>query len=75
MLIVGYDEEPPTIYPDGLAKPFKRVRKRRFRKRVSKWDIESIEAEVNRLLSEDEKALEIRYGKFRLFKLQFTWRY
>ena len=59
--------DPPTMWPDGLAKPLKGVRKNRFRKRVNKIDVESIEREVERLLMEDDRAVETRYGNILVY--------
>ena len=42
-------------WPHGLTPPMHNVRKRRFRKRVSHRTIEAAEAEVERLLSLDQK--------------------
>ncbi|PPQ89125.1 LOW QUALITY PROTEIN: hypothetical protein CVT25_006497 [Psilocybe cyanescens] len=41
------------IWPHGLTPPLRHVRKRRFRKRVNRRTIESVEQEVERLLDED----------------------
>ncbi|ORY99623.1 TAFII55 protein conserved region-domain-containing protein [Lobosporangium transversale] len=49
------------IWPDGLTNPLKNVRKRRFRKRVSKVAVEGVENEVERLLKEDSAAEEVVY--------------
>ncbi|KAF9931250.1 hypothetical protein FBU30_010575 [Linnemannia zychae] len=49
------------IWPDGLTNPLKNVRKRRFRKRVSKVAVEGVEAELERLLQEDSLAEEVVY--------------
>ncbi|KAF9111755.1 hypothetical protein BGX27_004480 [Mortierella sp. AM989] len=49
------------IWPDGLTNPLKNVRKRRFRKRVSKVAVEGVENEVERLLKEDSAAEEVQY--------------
>lgn len=43
-------------YPHGLTPPMHFVRKRRFRKRISNRTIEAVEAEVDRLLRDDERA-------------------
>jgi transcription initiation factor TFIID subunit 7 len=45
-------------FPHGLTPPMQWARKRRFRKRISNRTIEMVEAEVERLLREDEKAVE-----------------
>ncbi|KAF9959811.1 hypothetical protein BGZ72_008729 [Mortierella alpina] len=49
------------IWPDGLTNPLKNVRKRRFRKRVSKVAVEGVENEIERLLQEDAQAEEVVY--------------
>ncbi|KAJ3273094.1 hypothetical protein HK104_004336 [Borealophlyctis nickersoniae] len=49
------------IWPDGLTAPMRNVRKRRFRKRISKRTIEDVEREVQRLLEADRKAEEVRF--------------
>ncbi|KAF9092826.1 hypothetical protein BGX29_010264 [Mortierella sp. GBA35] len=49
------------IWPDGLTNPLKNVRKRRFRKRVSKVAVEGVEKEIERLLQEDDLAEEVVY--------------
>ncbi|KAG6860932.1 hypothetical protein C0995_005887 [Termitomyces sp. Mi166 len=49
------------IWPHGLTPPLHHVRKRRFRKRVNRRTIESVEQEVERLLAEDSLATEIKY--------------
>ncbi|KAI9727210.1 MAG: hypothetical protein M1834_008470 [Cirrosporium novae-zelandiae] len=45
-------------WPHGITPPMHNVRKRRFRKRISNRTIEAVEEEVDRLLAEDEKAVE-----------------
>ncbi|KAF9436663.1 hypothetical protein BGZ76_003347 [Entomortierella beljakovae] len=49
------------IWADGLTNPLKNVRKRRFRKRISKVAVEGVENEVERLLKEDSAAEEVRF--------------
>ncbi|KAH6918353.1 TAFII55 protein conserved region-domain-containing protein [Coprinopsis sp. MPI-PUGE-AT-0042] len=49
------------IWPHGVTPPLKHVRKRRFRKRVNRRTIESVEEEVERLLAEDAMATEVKY--------------
>ncbi|KAF7965266.1 hypothetical protein HWV62_27805 [Athelia sp. TMB] len=49
------------IWPHGITPPLHHVRKRRFRKRVNKRTIESVEEEVERLLGEDALASEVKY--------------
>jgi transcription initiation factor TFIID subunit 7 len=51
------------IWPHGITPPLHHVRKRRFRKRVNRRTIESVEQEVERLLEEDELAMEVKYGE------------
>ncbi|KAG5647283.1 hypothetical protein DXG03_000819 [Asterophora parasitica] len=74
MLVVGKkleNDEPLTnhknfnidefIWPHGITPPLHHVRKRRFRKRVNRRTIESVEQEVERLLDEDALAAEVKY--------------
>ncbi|KAI0374871.1 hypothetical protein BV20DRAFT_961077 [Pilatotrama ljubarskyi] len=49
------------IWPHGITPPLKHVRKRRFRKRVNRRTIETVEQEVERLLEEDALASEVKY--------------
>ncbi|KAH8119428.1 TAFII55 protein conserved region-domain-containing protein [Phellopilus nigrolimitatus] len=49
------------IWPHGITPPLHHVRKRRFRKRVNKRTIETVEQEVERLLEEDAKASQVKY--------------
>lgn len=49
------------IWPHGITPPLHQVRKRRFRKRVNKRTIESVEEAVERLLATDELASEVKY--------------
>ncbi|KAI0721110.1 TAFII55 protein conserved region-domain-containing protein [Cerioporus squamosus] len=49
------------IYPHGITPPLKHVRKRRFRKRVNRRTIETVEQEVERLLEADAMASEVKY--------------
>ncbi|GJE90713.1 Transcription initiation factor TFIID subunit 7 [Phanerochaete sordida] len=49
------------IYPHGITPPLHHVRKRRFRKRINRRTIETVEQEVERLLEEDEQADEVKY--------------
>ncbi|KAH8928342.1 hypothetical protein BT69DRAFT_1346653 [Atractiella rhizophila] len=44
------------VYPHGITPPMHHVRKRRFKKRVSKRTIEEVERVVEKLLQEDQKA-------------------
>ncbi|KAI9091240.1 TAFII55 protein conserved region-domain-containing protein [Phlyctochytrium arcticum] len=48
-------------YPHGLSAPLWNVRKRRFRKRVSKRAIEDVEREVVRLLEADAEAEQVLF--------------
>ncbi|KAK4693896.1 transcription initiation factor TFIID subunit 7, partial [Phenoliferia sp. Uapishka_3] len=49
------------IYPHGLLPPLKHVRKRRFRKRVNRRTIETVETAVEQLLEQDAKAEQVQY--------------
>ncbi|KAI9570457.1 TAFII55 protein conserved region-domain-containing protein [Boletus coccyginus] len=49
------------IWPHGITPPLHHARKRRFRKRVNKRMIESVEEEVERLLAADNLASEVKY--------------
>ncbi|EAU88815.2 transcription initiation factor tfiid 55 kDa subunit [Coprinopsis cinerea okayama7 len=49
------------VWPHGITPPLHHVRKRRFRKRVNRRTIESVEQEVERLLEEDAAATEVKY--------------
>ncbi|KAL7269029.1 hypothetical protein RUND412_008321 [Rhizina undulata] len=49
-------------YPHGITPPMQYVRKRRFRKRVSNRTIEAVEAEVDRLLRDDENAIDSNFS-------------
>ncbi|KAI9052762.1 hypothetical protein LZ554_003035 [Drepanopeziza brunnea f. sp. 'monogermtubi'] len=48
-------------YPHGLTAPMHNVRKRRFRKRMHKVEIEKVEAEVERLMEADSKAVRTKH--------------
>ncbi|KAI8940281.1 hypothetical protein NX059_003982 [Plenodomus lindquistii] len=58
---------PPYVDPDshrfphGLTPPMQWARKLRFRPRKSYLDVERAEAQMNRLLAEDERATSTRY--------------
>jgi transcription initiation factor TFIID subunit 7 len=58
---------PSTVSPDshrfphGLTPPMRWARKRRFRPRKSYIDVERAEAQMNRLLAEDENAHSTKY--------------
>ena len=52
------------IWPHGITPPLHHVRKRRFRRRVNRRTIESVEQEVERLLEQDALAGDVKYGKF-----------
>ncbi|KAI6045714.1 TAFII55 protein conserved region-domain-containing protein [Pisolithus marmoratus] len=49
------------IWPHGITPPLHHVRKRRFRKRVNRRTIESVEEEVERLIAADSLATEVKY--------------
>ncbi|CCM02081.1 uncharacterized protein FIBRA_04158 [Fibroporia radiculosa] len=49
------------IWPHGITPPLRHVRKRRFRKRVNRRTIETVEQEVERLIEEDSLAAEVQY--------------
>ncbi|KAH8107141.1 TAFII55 protein conserved region-domain-containing protein [Cristinia sonorae] len=49
------------IWPHGITPPLHHVRKRRFRKRLNRSTIETVEQEVERLLEEDALADEVQY--------------
>lgn len=51
------------MYPHGITKPLKNVRKKRFRKTLRKKyvDFPEIEKEVKRLLRTDNEAKHVRY--------------
>jgi hypothetical protein len=51
------------IWPHGLTPPMRHVRKRRFRKRMSRRTIEVVEEQVEELLMRDEEADEMTYGE------------
>lgn len=53
------------IWPHGVTPPLKHVRKRRFRKRISRRAIEVVEEHVEELLGKDEGAEDIQTGPFR----------
>jgi transcription initiation factor TFIID subunit 7 len=50
------------IWPHGITPPLHHVRKRRFRRRVNRRTIESVEQEVERLLEQDAMADDVKYG-------------
>jgi transcription initiation factor TFIID subunit 7 len=50
------------IWPHGITPPLHHTRKRRFRRRVNKRTIESVEQEVERLLEQDALAEDVKYG-------------
>ena len=50
------------IWPHGVTPPLHHVRKRRFRRRVNRRTIESVEQEVERLLEQDAMADDVKYG-------------
>ncbi|ORY52960.1 hypothetical protein BCR33DRAFT_845225 [Rhizoclosmatium globosum] len=47
------------VWPHGISAPLQYVRKRRFRKRISKRAIENVEREVERLLKADAEAIQV----------------
>ncbi|EPQ58340.1 hypothetical protein GLOTRDRAFT_110145 [Gloeophyllum trabeum ATCC 11539] len=49
------------IWPHGITPPLHWVRKRRFRKRVNRRTIESVEEQVERLLEADAAASQVQY--------------
>ncbi|KAH9035500.1 TAFII55 protein conserved region-domain-containing protein [Lactarius pseudohatsudake] len=49
------------IWPHGISPPLHHVRKRRFRRRVNRRTIESVEQEVERLLEQDAMADDVKY--------------
>ncbi|KAH9212040.1 TAFII55 protein conserved region-domain-containing protein [Leptodontidium sp. 2 PMI_412] len=51
-------------YPHGLTAPMHNCRKRRFRKRLHRDEIEKVEREVQRLLDEDRKSTSSKYTIF-----------
>ncbi|KAF7727415.1 hypothetical protein EC973_007579 [Apophysomyces ossiformis] len=59
--INGRQHADPYTYPHGLTPPLKHVRKRRFRKKLSKRAIEEVEREVERLLEVDATAEDVQY--------------
>lgn len=50
------------IYDHGITPPMKWARKRRFRRRIHKRTIETVEKEVERLLADDERAENVEYA-------------
>ncbi|ORZ16545.1 TAFII55 protein conserved region-domain-containing protein [Absidia repens] len=60
----GRHHADPYSYPHGLTPPLKYVRKRRFRKKLSKRAIEEVEREVERLLEVDATAEDVTYEVF-----------
>eukprot|EP00835_Amoeboradix_gromovi_P003305 NODE_213_length_14376_cov_0.499054.p5 type:complete len:302 gc:universal NODE_213_length_14376_cov_0.499054:2759-3664(+) len=54
-------ERKEYIYPHGLTPPLYNARKRRFRKRTPKHEIETIEEQVKKLLERDEEADDVKY--------------
>ncbi|KAG8941001.1 hypothetical protein FRC00_012633 [Tulasnella sp. 408] len=49
------------IWPHGITPPLRHVRKRRFRKRISRAAIETVEQEMERLLDLDSQADQVEY--------------
>ncbi|KAK0532492.1 hypothetical protein OC835_003321 [Tilletia horrida] len=56
----GFDID-DFIYPHGITPPMHWARKRRFRRRANKRNIETVEKEVERLLEEDEFAEKVEF--------------
>jgi transcription initiation factor TFIID subunit 7 len=50
------------VWPHGMTPPLRHVRKRRFRKRISRRAIEVVEENVEELLKKDEEADETQTG-------------
>ena len=50
------------VWPHGMTPPLRHVRKRRFRKRISRRAIEVVEENVEELLKRDEEADETQTG-------------
>ncbi|KAJ3028732.1 UNVERIFIED_CONTAM: hypothetical protein HDU68_001011 [Siphonaria sp. JEL0065] len=66
MLVVSESDAPlpqdtmeDYVWPHGISAPLHYVRKRRFRKRISKRAIENVEREVERLLKLDAEAISV----------------
>ena len=57
----SYIEDSSHRFPHGLTPPMRWVRKRRFRPRKSYLDVERAEAEMNRLLADDDNAEGTKY--------------
>lgn len=51
------------IWPHGITPPLRHVRKRRFRKRMSRRAIEVVEEQVEDLMKKDAEAEETIYGE------------
>ncbi|KAI0086172.1 TAFII55 protein conserved region-domain-containing protein [Irpex rosettiformis] len=49
------------IWPHGITPPLHHARKRRFRKRINKRTIETVEQEVERLMEADDLADQVKY--------------
>lgn len=52
------------FWPHGVTPPLRHVRKRRFRKRLSKRAIEMVEEQVDELMEADKAAEEVAWGGF-----------
>lgn len=52
------------IWPHGLTPPLLHVRKRRFRKRLSRRAIEVVEEQVEELLKHDAEADATSFGEY-----------
>lgn len=56
------------VWPHGITPPLRHVRKRRFRKRISRRAIEVVEENVEELLKRDEDADETQTGMIRALR-------
>jgi transcription initiation factor TFIID subunit 7 len=52
------------IWPHGITPPLRHVRKRRFRKRISRRAIEVVEEQVDELLKMDQESEHTAFGEF-----------
>ena len=61
------------IWPHGITPPLRHVRKRRFRKRISRRAIEIVEEQVDELLKMDQESEHTQFGtSSSLFPLSFS---
>lgn len=51
------------VWPHGITPPLRHVRKRRFRKRLSRRAIEVVEESVEELIQKDDEAEETYTGE------------